>query len=270
MNAAKKALIPPPSPPTRVDEPSFDPLERDVYEHALVGLERAGVEFLLGGAFAANHWSGIWRTSKDLDIFVRPRDARPALDALEAAGFTSELVYESWLGKGWMGETFVDVIWRNANALFPVTDEWFAHAPQSEFLGHLVRTLPLEEAILSKVMVGGRHRFDGADILHMLHVSAQHMDWTRLARGAGEHVELILAYLHMYRWGYPAWADQIPPHVLDEYATLARKHAQAPTMPFRALLMDIPSFKADVEDWGLPDPHKLVLADIYGTPEGHR
>jgi hypothetical protein len=269
VNEAKKVPSPPPSPTTACEEPSFDPLERDVYERALDALDKSGVPFLLGGAFAFNYWSGIWRTSKDLDVFVRPGDATRALDALDTGGFRTEVVYESWLGKGWMGDIFVDVIWRNANALFPVTDEWLEHAPKAVLLGREVRTLPLEEAILSKIMVGGRHRFDGADILHMLHASAPFMDWDRLAEGAGEHVELLLAYLHMYRWGYPAWADQVPGWVLAKYGRLAAEHAERPSVPFRARLLDIPSFQADVDGWGLPDPHKMALAEIFGTAEGH-
>lgn len=247
---------------TRQSRPTFEPDREKVYERALAALENAGVEYLLGGAFALNQWSGLWRDTKDLDLFVRPQDAGRALDALDKGGFRTETVYDAWLGKGWDGDVFVDIIWRNANGLFPVTDDWFKHAAWTELLGHDVRTLPLEETILSKMMVGNRDRFDGADILHILYASGPSADWDRLRDMAGEHIGLLVAYLHMYRWGYPERADNVPPDILDRFHAYAKQHADAPEQPFRARLMDLPSFQADVDDWGLPDPHAAALAAV--------
>ena len=44
-------------------------------------LSRAGIPFLVGGAFAFVHQAGIDRSTKDLDIFVRPSDVHPLLNA---------------------------------------------------------------------------------------------------------------------------------------------------------------------------------------------
>ena len=52
-----------------VDTPS-----RAFYRQAMEVLTRAQVPFLVGGAFAFVHQAGIDRSTKDLDIFVRPRD----------------------------------------------------------------------------------------------------------------------------------------------------------------------------------------------------
>lgn len=254
-------------PTTRLSAPTFQDEHAEVYASAVGALVDAGVPFLLGGALAFNHWTGIWRDTKDLDFFVRPQDARATLDALAGVGFRTELVYESWLGKGFVGDVFVDVIWRNANGLFPVTDEWLEHAPQADLFGHPLRMVPIEELILSKIFVAGRYRFDGADILHVLHAAGDLVDWERLARACGEHAGLVLAYLHMYRWAYPAWKDRIPQPAMD----LLEKQALESTSsygPFRGLLLDIQSFRVDVEDWGLPDPHKKALEDIFGDSEG--
>jgi hypothetical protein len=254
-------------PITRISRPTFSPDTQEVYVEAIEALETDGVPYMLGGALAFNHHTGIWRDTKDLDVFCKPTDAPRLLKALASRGFTTEVIYESWLGKGWKGKVFVDVIWRNANALFPVTNEWLRHAPTMDLFGRQVRVVPLEELLLSKMMVMGRYRFDGADMMHILHAAAEKVDWDRLAEGAGEHVGLLLAYLHMYRWGYPGWKDRVPDHVLDRYAQLARERPST-FGEFRALLVDIQSFQVDVEDWGMPDPHKQALTDIFGHHEG--
>lgn len=264
---AETKFMAPLPPTTRLAGPTFAPDRGEVYAKALCALNGEGIPFLIGGALALNTYTGIWRDTKDVDIFCRPEEAGNVLAALEKHGFRTEVVYESWLGKGWIDDVFVDIIWRNANGLFPVTDEWFEHAHRESLLGEDVLMIPLEETILSKMMVGGRYRFDGADILHTLFAVGERIDWARLAEGAGEHVGLLLAYLHMFRWGYPAWAHKVPDEVLERYAKLA--HDRRSTFgPFRAMLMDIQSFSVDVEDFGLPNPHRMVLERLFGDAEG--
>ncbi len=260
-----EARIEVPLPPlTRASPPTFDAEHGEVYGRAIQAFETESVPYLLGGAVALNHNTGVWRDTKDLDFFVRPEDADAALDALANHGFTSETVYESWLGKGWRGEVFVDVIWRNANACFPVTDAWFKDAEKIELLGLRAPVMRAEELILSKIMVGGRHRCDIADVLHTIHASADRLDWDRMAHGAGEHIGLLLGYLHFYRWGYPGWADHVPLAVMEEYEMLAQ-NAVSRFGPFRARLLDLNSFSVDVVAWGLPDPHAEALREVFGN-----
>jgi hypothetical protein len=254
-------------PATRLSAPAFQDENARVYAAALEALAERDVPCLLGGAVAFNHFTGIWRDTKDIDVFCKPADAPRALDALADAGFRAEVVYESWLGKGFVGDVYVDLIWRNANGLFPVTDAWFEHAPEALLFGRRQRIVPLEELILSKIFVAGRYRFDGADILHVLHAAGDLVDWERLAAAAGEHAGLLLAYLHMYRWGYPAWRDRVPDAAMDLLERRARE-AGSRYGPFRALLLDIQSFQVDVDDWGLPDPHRKALEEIFGDARG--
>lgn len=245
-------------PHTRLSAPEFDPAFAREYERALDALDADGVAYLLGGALALNAHTGIWRDTKDLDVFCRPADKGRVLAALGRAGFEPQVVYEEWLGKAWRGEVFVDVIWRNANSLFPVTDDWLRRATTARVLGRDARVLPVEALILSKMMVGGRYRFDGADILHAIHAAHDRIDWARLAEDAGEHAGLLLAYLHAYRWGYPAWKDRVPDDVLEHLARQART-VESGYGPFRARLLDLQTFAVDVEGWGLPDPHAVAL-----------
>lgn len=79
-------------PLTRLSRPEFDDDAAPIYIEALEAMDRARVPFLLGGALALNAHTGIWRDTKDLDLFVRPQDAMRALDALREAGFRTEVV----------------------------------------------------------------------------------------------------------------------------------------------------------------------------------
>ena len=45
------------------------------------------------------HQAGIDRSTKDLDIFVRPSDVHPLLNACNAAGYEADLVFSHWLAK---------------------------------------------------------------------------------------------------------------------------------------------------------------------------
>lgn len=265
-NPAFMANIPP---LTRISGPSFEPEAARVYAEAIHAIEEKGIPYLLGGTLAFHAHTGIWRDTKDIDFFCRPEDATRFLDALHEAGFEREVVYESWLGKGWKGDVFVDVIWRNANALMPVTDAWFETHASIPLFGRDVPVVPLEELLCSKMMVMGRYRYDGADMLHVFFAAAERIDWDRLARLSGEHIGLMLSHMHTFRWAYPGWRAKIPDEVIDRYTKLAE---QAPSSfgPFRARLIDIQSFEVDVQEWGMPDPHRQVLSEIFGDSDGRQ
>src|SRR5437016_1307626 len=62
----------------------LDQKTADFYQRAMQALAKAGVPFLVGGAYALNHYTGIVRHTKDFDFFVRPEDAERTLEALAA------------------------------------------------------------------------------------------------------------------------------------------------------------------------------------------
>ena len=106
-----------------------------LYRDALEMLNRGGVPYLVGGTYAFQYYAGICRTTKDFDIFVRPRDVRRVLDALTRCGFKTEIAFHHWLAKAHHGENFIDVIFNSGNGVAEVDDEWFAHAVDESVLG---------------------------------------------------------------------------------------------------------------------------------------
>src|SRR5690242_16208832 len=103
--------------------------ERAFYCTTLDVFERAGIDVLVGGAYAFARYTGIERHTKDLDVFVRGEDFERTLEALEQAGYTTSVPFPHWLGKAYCGEYFVDVIYSSGNGVAQVDEEWFQQAP---------------------------------------------------------------------------------------------------------------------------------------------
>src|SRR5262249_59438693 len=117
---------------------------RDFYLRAMRLLDEAGIEFLVGGAYAFERYTGIARHTKDFDIFVHPRDVERVLATLGAAGCETELPFPHWLGKARCGDDFVDVIFGSGNGVAVVDDDWFKHSvPEEVFGGRPVRLIPV-------------------------------------------------------------------------------------------------------------------------------
>src|SRR3954463_2681224 len=61
--------------------------ERDVYRRALQALNDASIPYVVAGAYAIYEHTGIYRQTKDLDLFVEPTAVVSAARALREAGF---------------------------------------------------------------------------------------------------------------------------------------------------------------------------------------
>ncbi|HET7754484.1 MAG TPA: hypothetical protein VFK85_11295, partial [Anaeromyxobacteraceae bacterium] len=109
--------------------------ELDARADALRALNAAGLPYVVAGAYAFFEYTGIFRDTKDLDVFLRRRDLEAAFDALSAAGFRCEMLDEVWIAKAYRGEWFVDLIFSSGNGVAVVDDTWFDHAREAEVMG---------------------------------------------------------------------------------------------------------------------------------------
>ena len=194
-----------------VDTPS-----RAFYRQAMEVLTRAQVPFLVGGAFAFVHQAGIDRSTKDLDIFVRPRDVHRLLEVCAAAGYSGDLVFSHWLAKIRSPDGFIDVIFSSGNGLAVVDEAWFEHATEQNVLGLNVMVAPAEESLWSKAFVQERERFDGADVAHIILAYGERLDWHRLLDRFGEHWRVLLAHLILYGFIYPSARSRVPAWIMQE------------------------------------------------------
>lgn len=235
----------------------------DFYLRALDALNRAGVEYLVGGGYAFAHYTRITRHTKDLDIFVRPGASRQALDTLAAAGYRTEWTWPHFLGKALSdGDAFIDVLYNSGNGLTPVDEAWFEHAVEGEFLGTRVLLVPPEEMIWSKAFVQERARFDGADVLHILLHRASALDWQRLTRRFQGHEAVLLGHLLLFGYVYPTERQQVPSAVLDELWARIRAEPAIEQRICRGTNLAPHEYRPDVEQWSFVDARRQPFGPL--------
>lgn len=246
--------------------------QRQLFQRVLRALSRGGVNYAVAGAFAFQHYTGIWRFTKDLDIFVPAEKVGVALTLCRTAGLVTEVTDPVWLAKASAGDYYVDLISGMSNGVYWVTPEWIELAHRGEILGQRVRLLAPEEMILSKIFVTRRDRFDGSDICHLIYRCGAKLDWNRLYRHVGEHWEMLLWHLLLYRYVYPAAAHLVPAVLWRELLERAQA-APAPPPEFRGSLIDPLMFETDVAQWGLENledvsRHRRLTAGESATSPG--
>ena len=230
----------------------------DFYGNILDVLREACIDILIGGAFAHEHFTGISRETKDLDLFLRERDVDAALARLRAAGYLPEIKFSHWLGKVHdpHGPQFVDMIFNSGNGLCKVDDGWFHHAPAGTVFGRPVKFCPLEETLWQKSFIMERERYDGADIAHLLHAQSENLDWRRLLHRFDGHWRVLLSYLTLYGYIYPTERGRIPAWVLRRLLELSMREIgeNAPGPPVCAgTFLSRSQFQVDIEAWGYRD-----------------
>ena len=149
------------------------------------------------------------------------------------------------------------MIWSSGNGLSEVDDAWFRHATESTLLDVQVRLCPVEEMIWSKAFIMERERFDGADVLHLLHVRGPVLAWRRLLRRFGPHWRVLLSHLVQFGFIFPGHRSLIPHSVMrplidrlmdetdpapDEIASLCR-----------GTLFSRYDYRLDIQRWGYRD-----------------
>jgi hypothetical protein len=238
------------------------------YVRAMRLLEEHDVPFLVGGAFALLAYTGIWRDTKDVDIFLRPRHCATALQVFAEAGYQTELTDPVWLAKARVGDLVIDFIFNGANSLSEVTDAWFQNARRGEVLGVSVKLVPVEELILSKGFIMERNRFDGNDVAHFLYVCAAQLDWRRLLDLYRDHWRVLLSHLVMFGYIYPAERAKIPEWVMRTLSErlLAEAHEGAPQRICRGTLVSREQYVVDVTRWGLHDARVQMVGNSLVDP----
>ena len=255
--------------------PSFSPEQETLFREAIELLEGNGVGFAVAGAFALHQHTGIWRDTKDLDLFLPALEIPRALTLLGRAGFETEVRDRVWLAKAWRGGFFVDLIAGMSNAVVCVDASWIQRSGRSEIFGAPARILPPEELIVSKVFVTRRERFDGADICHIVHGSGYEMDWSRLLDLLGEHWQMLLWHLVLYHYVYPADTSRVPNEVWEELLQRFRVELAHPNraLDFRGTLIDEKMFAIDVAEWGrrnLLQEQRHMAKRVRARGEGSR
>jgi hypothetical protein len=259
---------------TRTTAPTLEVLSAETtefYREAMRAFDDAGLPFLVGGAYAYARYTGIERHTKDFDVFVRPEDFDRALEVFLHRGWKTERTFSHWLGKGYLGEDFVDVIFSSGNGVARVDEAWFEHAVEETVLGYRTKLIPAEEMIWSKSFIMERERFDGGDIAHVLHARAGELDWDRLLRrfepNGGWRV--LLAHLILFGYIYPGDAHLIPNRVIETLNERLRRETAEPageakSRLCRGTILSRSQYLIDTHLWGYEDARLQPLGNMTG------
>lgn len=233
--------------------PDFPPEQRALFCEVLQHLNHAGVPYVVSGAFALQQHTGIWRNTKDLDLFLPAPVVPEALRHLQEQGFEPEVRDPVWLAKAHRDGFYVDLITGMSNGVITVDQTWIDRGSHSVVLDVPTRVLAPEELIASKLFVNFRERFDGADVVHVIFGTKGRLDWQRLLALVGEHWELLLWEVVLFHYVYPANRDYVPREVWDELLARLRNDLNSPlsSKPFRGSLLDEKMFAIDVREWGM-------------------
>src|SRR3954451_10597015 len=106
----------------------LDHQTREFYRDAMRVMQKGGLPFLVGGAYAFARYTGIERHTKDFDVFIRREDFPRAKKIFEKAGYECEITFSHWLGKALKGEDFIDLIFSAGNGVAAVDELWFDFA----------------------------------------------------------------------------------------------------------------------------------------------
>jgi hypothetical protein len=226
------------------------------YRRVIENLNMSQIPFLVGGAQMLERYTGISRDTKDVDLYLRPRDVESALEVLSAAGYRTEICFPHWLAKVSEGTLFVDVIFGSGNGICEINEAWFEHSTEGEVFGMPIRYCPPEEMIWSKAFIMERERFDGADIAHLIRSCGEHMDWQRLLRQFEPHWRVLFSHLLLFGFIYPTDRSVIPAWLIQEL--LERLQSETDTVIeepkiCRGTLLSRIQYLKDITDWGYQD-----------------
>jgi hypothetical protein len=243
--------------------------EREVYRRALQALNDAAIPCVVAGAYAIYEHTGIYRQTKDLDIFVEPTALIDAARALHGAGFVMRLEDLHWLAKGFVGDKFVDLIYGMGNAVAFIDHDWVKYSRSGVLAAQPVRIAPAEELIWHRLFINERHRHDMSDIVHLLLCVGDTLDWERLMARVGPHWPLLLAQLQMFSYVYPGYRSNVPSWVLEQLIEQARANIgrdEEDADLTRGPLISRFSFAIDVREWGFADPRGEMVRQARNQP----
>jgi hypothetical protein len=154
----------------------FDDIEHTLKRSA-AALKEADVPFMLGGSLAVFARGGP-ESCADLDLIVKPDDARRALDVLLGLGMRREDPPEDWLLKAWDGNVLVDLIF--APLGLGIDDAVFDAADRMNVFSIHMPVMRLEDVFATKLLSLNDHYLDYAGTLKLVRAVREQVDWDQV------------------------------------------------------------------------------------------
>ncbi len=164
----------------------------DVLRQAAGALREGGLPHVFMGGLASAAL-GRPRWTHDIDLFVKPEDARRALHALAEAGFVTEETNPHWIFKAWRDGAVIDLIFCVKGDIY-VDEEMLSRSRVAEINGRRARVLPPEDLVVIKAIVhdepSARHWHDALGV-----IAGAELDWEYLLRRAHHGARRVLSLL---------------------------------------------------------------------------
>src|SRR5262249_6037072 len=135
-------------------------------------------------------------------------------------------------------KVIVDVIWAMANHKREVDERWVLGGPEAAVRGKRFRVVPVEEMIWAKLYVLQRDRCDWPDVLNMVYMQRDVLDWRRLIARLEEDAPILYGVLRIFRWLCPAQAQALPQWLWKDAEEFDRLASAEPCSQGRADLLD--------------------------------
>ncbi len=225
-------------------------IERGAHLLALSTLKNAEIPYVVAGAYGLHVYTGVYRVTKDLDIFLRRQDVERSLEVLSEVGFQTSMLDPVWIAKAYATDNyFADLIFSSGNGVAVVDDLWISRARGAVIHGLPILVAAPEEIIWSKAFVCERERFDGADVNHIILACGRTMDWHHLLRRFGPYWEVLLAHMMMFRFSYPGHRDRVPRWIWEELLDRSRRQENDPAAASlcRGMLLSRTQYAVDLE-----------------------
>lgn len=188
--------------------------EWSTYREVMAAADRRGIPFAIGGGLAFSAYALRTRNTKDVDLFILPRDAAQMIATLSELGFEDYFATEPyerhWIFRGHRDGVIVDLMWQMANDRTEFDERWVNAGQKICVRDYPVRLLPVEELIWSKLYVVQRDRCDWSDVLNILLAQGQHLDWSLLIERVGPDIRLLGSLMQMFAWLCPGCARDLP------------------------------------------------------------
>ncbi len=242
--------------------------EREAYKLALRTLNQAGLSYVVAGLYAIYHYTGIYRQTKDLDLFVEPKGVVDAARALKGAGFHVKLEQSHWIAKALLNDHQVDLIFGMGNGLSFIDEEWYRFSRPGILAAEQVRVAPPEELLWHRLFVSERHRSDMSDAVHLIMCRGSELDWGRVLQRVGNEWRLLLAQIQLFDFAYPGHRHKVPRPIRE--LLLQRAHEEMDDVgdpnACHGTLISRFSFAIDVNEWGMRDVRKEATSVARGLP----
>ena len=157
-------------------------------------LQAAGLLFAVVGGVPTSVY-GRPRWTRDVDVLLRPHDARPALEAFAEAGFDAARPNDVWLYKASKEGVLVDFIFKAEGDVY-LDAEMAGRVRRIDYEGVSVAAVSPEDLVVVKAVVHreetSRYWFDALSILARTDLDWEYLLWR--ARVAPARLSSLLVY----------------------------------------------------------------------------